>query len=451
MRALALNIHSKVSSLKKKDIVEIDLKGKSLSQQVFWLILRDLARLNWKLKAPTKINPFLTIVPPKNYDKQIIKEAMSIKRDEIISKNKKWIDKHIDLAKRNLANGYDVLHSEIDPIIEVCETQKQHDLFRIFRYYWSSPYSEYVGRRIKIIIRDKALPNKPVIGIAALGSPIIHIPERDDFIGWDVSTRTRNLIYAMDAYVIGALPPYNYLLGGKLISYILASKEVREIYRKKYKDKVTLIDKREANQLVGIFTTSLYGKSSQYNRLKYKNELLYKPIGTTKGFGTLHLSEETIEKMQEYLKSKNIFVANKFGDGPSWTMRVIHKAGEMMGFDPDLLLKHSFKRNIYFVPLGENWKAFFNGESKQPLFYNYSKNELVKFWKERWFENRKRNIDVLSNVMNFRADSFSISSHTLTDTFASPANNRTNQRLRKSQQVTDTEKNFKIISPSLKE
>jgi len=408
MRALALNIHSKVSSVRKKDIIEIDLKGKSLSQQVFWLILRDLARLNWKVKPPTKKIPFLTIVPPENYDKETIKEAMSVKRDEIISKNKKWIDKHIDLAKSNLANGYDALHSEIDPIIEVCETQKQHDLFRILRYSWSSPYSEYVGRRIKLIIRGGALPNKPVIGIAALGSSIIHIPERDEFIGWNVSTRTKNLIYAMDAYVIGALPPYNYLLGGKLISYILASKEIREIYRKKYKGKVTLIEKREANKLVGIFTTSLFGKSSQYNRLKYKDELLYKPIGETKGFGTLHLSEETIEKMQEYLKSKKIFVTNKFGDGPSWTMRVIHKAGEMLGFDPDVLLKHSFKRSIYFVPLGQNWKAFFNDESKRPLFYNYSKDELVNFWKERWLDNRRRNIDVLTNVMNFTRDDFTI-------------------------------------------
>lgn len=408
MQALALNIPVKVSSFKKKDIVEINIQNKPIDQQVFWLIVRDLDRLNWRVKLPTKKRPFVSIIPPESYDKETIKNAMLIKRDEVIFKNKTWIDKHIDLAKKNLANGYDALHSEIDPIIEVCETQKQHDLFRIFRYYWSSPYSEYVGRRIRLIIRDKALLNRPVIGIAALGSPIIHIPARDEFIGWNVSTRTKNLIYAMDAYVIGALPPYNYLLGGKLMSYILASKEVREIYRKKYKDKITLIDKREANQLVGIFTTSLYGKSSQYNRLKYNDELLYKPIGETKGFGTLHLSEETIEKMQEYLKSKKVFVTNKFGDGPSWTMRVIHRAGEMLGFDPDLLLKHSFKRNIYFIPLAKNWKEFLNGENKRPLYYNYTKSELVSFWKERWLENRKKNIDIITNVMNFTPNDFTI-------------------------------------------
>ena len=72
------------------------------------------------------------------------------------------------------------------------------------------------------------MPNQPVIGIAAIGSPIIHIPERDDFIGWDKETRTKNLIYTMDAYVIGAVPPYNYLLGGKLIAYLLTSKGIQK-------------------------------------------------------------------------------------------------------------------------------------------------------------------------------------------------------------------------------
>ena len=399
------------TSFKKKSNQKTSLKKDkeiSLEEQVVNSIRRDLERLNWKFKLPTKKNAFPTLVPPDNYDKETIKNSMSFKRNEIISKHKKWIDKNIEFARKNLANGIDVLNSEIDPIIEVCETEKQHRLFRILRYYWSSPYSEYVGRRIKLIIRDRALPNKPVIGIAALGSPIIHIPERDDFIGWDKNTRTKNLIYTLDAYVIGALPPYNYLLGGKLISYILASNEVREIYRKKYQGQVTLTEKRVANKLVGIFTTSLYGNSSQYNRMKFNDELLYKPIGQTKGFGTLHLSEETIHLMIKFLKSKGVVVGYKFGDGPSWVMRVIRSAGELLGFDSDFLLKHSFKRNIYFVPLAKEFKAFLNGETKQPMFNNYSKKELVEFWKKRWFENRKSNAIARANVLEFSPNNFVI-------------------------------------------
>lgn len=385
--------------------IVFDTENKPLDEKVKILILRDLWKLGWHIDFnDNKIQ----VVPPSEYDKATIKHAMSIKRDEIIRKNQKWIENHLPKAQANLADGVAVLKSRISPIIEVCEKQSQHDLFRILRYYWSSPYSEYVGRRMRLIIRDNALPNKPVIGIAALGSPIIHIPERDEWIGWDKDTRTKNLIYTMDAYVIGALPPYNHLLGGKLISYILASRNIRQIYREKYKDKVTLIEGRTASKLAGLFTTSLYGKSSQYNRMKFRDELLYKPIGETKGYGTLHLSEETIHAMQEYLKSENVLVTNRFGDGPSWTMRVIRNAGDLLGFDSNVLLQHSFKRNIYFVPLAANFKEFLNGDTRQIKYNDYSLREMTDFWKERWYSNRKERPEIYEKVISFKAKQFTI-------------------------------------------
>lgn len=385
--------------------IDLNVNCEDVEEKVRLLIFRDLFRLNWKWEIKDEN---ILCIPPEYYDKEVIKKAMSIKRKEIIDLNSEWIDSHIKLARENLADGIDVLRSKIKPVIEECKTQKQHDIFRIFRYYWSSPYSEYVGRRIKLLIRDAALPTKPIIGIAALGSPIIHIPERDEWIGWDVETRTENLNYTMDAYVIGALPPYNYLLGGKLISYLLASKEVRQIYQRKYKDKVTLISGKKRSKLVGLFTTSLYGRSSQYNRIRYNGELLYQPIGETKGFGTLHLTKETFSAMQDYLQLNGITISNKFGSGPIWSMRIIHKVGEMLSFDPDFLLKHSFKRGIYFMPYAENAIDFLNGESKRVRYYNYTKKELVEFWKERWLNKRKENLEIVKKVAKFDPNHFQI-------------------------------------------
>lgn len=377
----------------------------NLEEKVRLLIFRDLFRLGWSWQT---VDNSIVCTPPEFYDKAIIKKAMSVKREEILENNSEWIDNHIYLAKNNLANGIDVMRSKVKPIIEECKTQKQHDIFRIFRYYWSSPYSEYVGRRIRLLIRDAGLPNKPVIGIAALGSPIIHIPERDDFIGWDLKTRTENLNYTMDAYVIGALPPYNHLLGGKLISYILASSEVRRIYTRKYKDQLTLISGKKRNKLVGLFTTSLYGKSSQYNRLKFNDKLLYQPIGETRGYGTLHLTKETFSAMQEYLISQGFNLSNKFGSGPIWTMRVIQKAGALLNFDPDFLLNHSFKRGIYFIPYADNALEFLNEETRQIKYFNYSKKDLVEYWKKRWFEMRKENSEIVERVVNFNPQNFEI-------------------------------------------
>jgi hypothetical protein len=374
-------------------------------EKVKLLLIRDLFRLNWNIE---KTRNKLVISPPSYYNKKIIKNSMNVSRQQILEKNNEWIKKYIDLAKKNLAQGSDVLKSKILPRIEVCKTKKQHSIFRIFRYYWSSPYSEYIGRRIRLLIRDDGIDGSPIIGIAALGSSIIHIPARDKWIGWDKETRTNNIIYTMDAYVLGALPPYNYLLGGKLVSYILASNEIREIYKKKYKDKMTIIRKRKADDLICIFTTSLYGNSSQYNRLRFENRLLYIPIGYTSGYGTLHISNETFLAMQQLLGEKGIMITNRFGDGPNWRMRVVRTASDIIGFNSDVLLRHSYKRGVYAVPLTKNFRSFLLGKADRAIYYNLPLETLVKFWKERWLNMRKKNMNVINKILNFNPDNFRI-------------------------------------------
>lgn len=381
------------------------IETKDSEERVKLLLVRDLFRLNWSIK---KSRNKLVISPPGYYNKEIIRQSMSVLRQEILRKNREWIEKHIDLAKNNLAQGKDVLKSEISPRIEICKTQKQHNLFRIFRYYWSSPYSEYVGRRIRLLIRDDGIDNSPIIGIAALGSSIIHIPDRDRWISWDKETRTNNIVYTMDAYVLGALPPYNYLLGGKLVSYILASNEVRKIYKEKYRRKITIIRRRKASDWVCIFTTSLYGNSSQYNRLKFKNRLLYIPIGYTSGYGTLHISNETFFAMQQLLEKRSVMETNRFGDGPNWRMRVIRSASDVIGFNSNILLQHSFRRGIYAVPLARNFRSFLLGKTDKPIYYNLPMRTLVKFWRERWLNMRKRNKNVIDKILSFKPEDFGV-------------------------------------------
>jgi hypothetical protein len=405
MLSLQVRSNSKLHRLISTREFGLSIDARSPEEKVILLILRDLLRLDWQVSFQSdQVN----LTPPALYDKNVIRGSMEIKRQEQINKKAKWLGSHLYLAQSNLTSGAVAFESEVQPTIEVCETKEQFDLFRICRFYWSSPYSEYVGRRIKLLIRDSAISNRPLIGIAALGSSIVHIPDRDRWIGWDTKVRTKNLVYTMDAYVLGALPPYNYLLGGKLISYILASNEVREIFSRKYKDKVTNISKRKANRLACIFTTSLYGKSSQYNRLKFNDRLLYVPIGRTKGYGTLHLTDETFEAMRELLKAHNILVTNRFGDGPIWRMRVIRTASELLGFNSDFLLRHSFQRSIYGLPLAKNFREFLKSEHSRLNYFNYPLTNLVEYWHRRWLVQRKKNPDVRKNVLGFKPNHFVI-------------------------------------------
>lgn len=404
---------SKIESHIRENWTSIFLKEKifnndSISDKVILLLIRDLLRLGWAFSNSDKME--FRLRPPSCYNKETIKKGMSFSRNKIIEKNRQWIDLHINRARMNLASGLDVLKSDIVPVIEVCRTQKQNDLFRAYRYYWSSPASEYVGRRIRIIVRDAALPYKPVIGIAAIGSSIIRIADRDRWIGWDLKTRTQRLVYIMDAYVVGALPPYNDLLGGKLMTYILASNELRDIYKNKYQKTKTVINKRKnLSDLALIMITSLYGlKSSQYNRLRFGKDLLCKPIGETSGFGTLHISNETFLAMKELIEKKGHKIFHTFGMGPNWRMRVIRLACEELDLDADIILKHSFKRGLFALPLAVNWKSFLNGRSKTLIYRNLPLKKLYHYWQKRWLEMRKKNRHIVNKVKKFQPEHFKI-------------------------------------------
>lgn len=58
------------------------------------------------------------------------------------------------------------------------------EIWRYFRHTWSSPHKTTPGRNIWFLIRDAAVEPHPVVGIAALGSSVVQMNVRDDWIGW---------------------------------------------------------------------------------------------------------------------------------------------------------------------------------------------------------------------------------------------------------------------------
>ena len=186
--------------------------------------------------------------------------------------------------------------------------------------------------------------------------------------------------------------------------------ELRRIYKNKYADTKTIINSRERiSDLALIMTISLYGlNSSQYNRLKYKKSLLYKPIGTTSGYGTIHISNETFSAMRELVLSEGYDISHKFGDGPNWRMRVVRTACDILNLDSNVILKHSFKRGLFAVPLVVNWKKYLNGNAKKIIYRNLPLKDLTKHWQTRWLFMRKQNKEVIARVAKFTPEQFKI-------------------------------------------
>jgi Domain of unknown function (DUF4338) len=67
------------------------------------------------------------------------------------------------------------------------------DVWRYARHFWSIPYQSTPGRNLFYLVRDAALPVRPLIGIAALGNPVLGLAKRDDHFGWSAIGLERRL------------------------------------------------------------------------------------------------------------------------------------------------------------------------------------------------------------------------------------------------------------------
>ncbi len=70
------------------------------------------------------------------------------------------------------------------------------DVWRYVRHYWSIPYQSTPGRTLFYLVRDDAGPNRPVMGIAALGSAVLGLAQRDDVLGWSANSLHKRLLAA---------------------------------------------------------------------------------------------------------------------------------------------------------------------------------------------------------------------------------------------------------------
>lgn len=191
--------------------------------------------------------------------KDVIRALHSSQRAERIFANQKFITLRAAKLIKFFASGNEVIPDKISPVLERVKSGTwQGDLFRLAALTWSVPVSSGFGRRLRYLVWDES--NGKLIGLIAIGDPVFNLAVRDNLIGWDTHARSSRLVNLMDAYVLGALPPYNALLGGKLIACLLRSRDLYDDFAKVYGDTVGVISqKKKQARLLAITTTSSSG------------------------------------------------------------------------------------------------------------------------------------------------------------------------------------------------
>lgn len=313
--------------------------------------------------------------------KDEIRSVHARHRAESLARAREQVSASFEDIVPYFADGGNVDPAKIDAFVRPVVSDVDAALFRAATMLWSVPVSQGYGRRNRFLVCDRQ--NGALIGVFALGDPVFNLSPRDQVVGWDHRDRKERLFRIFDAFVLGAVPPYREILGGKLIALAAVSNETRRYLIGKYAGKATHAGVIREMTPVLLTTTSSLGRSSIYNRVRFGSRTLYYSVGYTKGFGHFHIPDDIFASMVIYLKSRGELPGNQYGDGPNWRMRVIRKALHRLGLNPDLI-KHGIKREVFLAPLAHNWREVLRGEEAAPDPVDLPLGDLSSYYVSRW-------------------------------------------------------------------
>ena len=245
-----------------------------------------------------------------------------------------------------------------------------------------------IGRNLNFLIRDKK--TKKYLGVTCMSSDFLDLTPRDNYIGWQREPKTQKMInHTCIGSTIVPIQPLGYnLVGGKLLALLCLSDTVEKTWEHQYKDK-----------LVGVTTTSLYGKTkeiplSQYDRLKY-----WKKMGWTAGSVSYEPLLPTRKMIQAWLMKNHTYkyfewyVAKKDTGQPhkrDHRNRSHTFTYNQLGIDKKLI-KSEHARGIYFGELYNNTREFLREEislDKLERRFDNSTQALTDLWKNKYAKKR---------------------------------------------------------------
>ena len=257
-----------------------------------------------------------------------------------------------------------------------------------------------IGRNLNFLIRDKKTGK--YLGVTCMSSDFLDLTPRDNHIGWDRERKTQKMInHTCIGSTIVPIQPLGYnLVGGKLLALLCLSKTVEDTWENQYKDK-----------LVGVTTTSLYGKTkeiplSQYDRLKH-----WKKMGWTAGSVSYEPTKPTRKMIQQWLMKNHTYkyfewyVAKKDSGQPhkrDHRNRSHTFTYNQLKIDKKLI-KSEHARGIYFGELYENTNEFLREEipvEKLVKKFDNSVEALTELWKNKYAKKRLASLKKQGRVSN---------------------------------------------------
>lgn len=332
-----------------------------------------------------------TLLAPVAQDKDTLRRLHESAVADMRARARAALWRHEEAFIRRLASPGQFAPDTVDPVLVPIRDRRSFDahLWRWCALHWSVPVSSGYGRRLRFLVVDRA-NSDAVVGLIGLGDPVFALGARDRWVGWSASRRRVALSNVMDAFVLGAVPPYAGLLAGKLVALLATTDEVRDAFEARYGHRQTLIADRDPDaRLALVTTTSALGRSSVYNRLTApEGGLAFVPVGYTSGSGDFHLTGGIYEELAARAALANPGGASHASarwkkSGARNRREVVQRALEALGLESRQLRVHGIRRQVFLAPTLHNAAEHLRtGEPPEPIAR--SVQAAGSHWRARW-------------------------------------------------------------------
>jgi len=253
--------------------------------------------------------------------------------------------------------------------------------------------SSNIGRNLNFMVEDQVTGK--YLGVICISSDFLDLTPRDQWIGWEREKKTQGRMInytAIGSTIVPTQPlGYNYV-GGKLLALLCLEDTVQNLWREEYGD-----------VLVGVTTTSLYGKTKQGGMSQYDNLKHWKKMGYTSGSVAYQASKETQYMLRDWLHKNHTYRYFEWYGAVKPTgqpykrdhrNRSFHYAYQKLGIDKKLI-SSEHARGIYFAPLYNNTREFLCGDAVEKDLqksFDTSNEYIVNLWKEKYASKRIKNL-----------------------------------------------------------
>ena len=290
-------------------------------------------------------------------------------------------------------------YEKLEPIMQLHNGELAETWNAIRTFSSTMKNNSNIGRNLFYTVVDAR--SGKYLGVICISSDFLDLTPRDNAIGWsrDIKTQQGMINHTAIGSTIVPLQPlgYNYM-GGKLLALLCLADTVQKDWKVRYGD-----------TLVGVTTTSLYGKTkanglSQYDGLEHwqkmgfsSGSVAFEPKRTTANMVYKWIKENHTRKYFEWWDATNTQGLPLKRDHKNRSLNFAYGKLKI----PKELIRTEHQRGIYFSPLYNNTNEFLRkeiGDKDLVKSFDTSEETLTNIWKSKYAKPRIRQLQKKNQV-----------------------------------------------------